>query len=70
MSKTIKLIIVLVGLALLLYGGYKLVTPEASVDLGPLALKAQDNTNAYIIIALGLIIFVGGIIAPKKAQSI
>ncbi|MBE14719.1 MAG: hypothetical protein ABNH00_10850 [Dokdonia sp.] len=67
MTKTIKLILIITGVALLLYGSFRLVTPEASVDLGPVALEAQDNTNAYITIILGFMALVGGIFTPRKA---
>ncbi|WP_299676041.1 hypothetical protein [uncultured Dokdonia sp.] len=60
MHKTIKLIIIIVGIVLLAYGVYTLIVPEASVSLGPLSIQAQDNTNAYIAIGIGLItLFVG-----------
>lgn len=67
MTKTIKLILILAGVALLVYGGYTLVTPEASVDLGPVAIEAQDNTNAYITIGLGLVALIGGLFTNSKA---
>lgn len=55
MNSLIKTILIIVGVALLGYGGYLLVTPEASIDIGIAEASAQDNDNAYITIGLGLV---------------
>jgi uncharacterized membrane protein HdeD (DUF308 family) len=55
MNKPVKTILLLVGVILLIYGIYTLIMPEASLDLGILKVEEQDNTNAYITIALGII---------------
>jgi hypothetical protein len=64
MNKPVKTILLLVGVILLGYGIYTLIMPEASLDLGILKVEEQDNTNAYITIALGIIAlgvsFMGG----------
>ncbi len=64
MNKTVKTILLLVGVILLIYGIYILIMPEASLDLGIFKVEEQDNTNAYITIALGIIAlavsFMGG----------
>lgn len=66
MNKSIKSVLLVVGIALLAYGIYMLVSPEASVELGPLSVKAQDNNNAYITIGLGLVALLVGLLAGKK----
>lgn len=64
MNKPVKTILLVVGVILLGYGIYTLIMPEASLDLGILKVEEQDNTNAYITIALGIIAlgvsFMGG----------
>lgn len=64
MNKSVKTILLVVGVILLGYGIYTLIMPEASLDLGILKVEEQDNTNAYITIALGIIAlgvsFMGG----------
>ena len=64
MTKSVKKILLAVGFVLLGYGIYTLIAPEASVSIGDLSLEAQDNTNSYITIALGIaalgISFLGG----------
>lgn len=67
MNKTIKTILLVVGLILVVYGIYKLIAPEASVDLGVVEFEAQDNQDAYITIGLGLVSVVLSFLGGKKA---
>lgn len=56
MNKTTKTILLVAGLVLLGYGIYTLIQPEAKVSVGNVSLmEAQDNTNSYITIALGIV---------------
>lgn len=67
MNNTIKYILLVAGVALLGYGIYQLVTPEASVDLGIVAVEVQDNNNAYISIGLGLAALLVAVVGGKKS---
>ena len=67
MNKTVKLILLIAGIALLGYGIYTLIAPEASVSLGPLSAEVQDNNNAYITIGLGVIALLASLFGGKKA---
>ncbi|WP_104736383.1 hypothetical protein [Hanstruepera ponticola] len=64
MNKTVKMILLVVGIILVIYGIYTLIAPEASVGIGDLSIEAQDNDNSYITIALGIasvaLSFLGG----------
>jgi TRAP-type C4-dicarboxylate transport system permease small subunit len=66
MNTTIKTILIVAGLALLIYGGYELVTPEASVDLGIAEFESQNNTNAYISIGIGIVALIASFVVKKK----
>lgn len=66
MNKTIKTVLLIAGIALLGYGIYTLITPEASLDLGILKVEEQDNTNAYVTIGLGLLALVLGFVGGKR----
>lgn len=66
MNKTIKTILIVAGLALLIYGGYELVTPEASIDIGIAEFESQNNTNAYISIGIGIVALVASFLVDKK----
>lgn len=54
MNKTIKTVLLVAGILLLVYGVYTMFAPEASLSIGSLEVKTQDNTNSYITIGLGL----------------
>lgn len=55
MNKNIKMVLLIAGVALLIYGVYTMITPETKVSIGELdLLKVQDNTNSYITIGLGI----------------
>lgn len=61
MNKSIKTILVIVGIILLGYGLYRFVEPEAVVSIGSLdVIKTQDNSTSFITIGLGLVLlFIG-----------
>jgi hypothetical protein len=67
MNKSVKMILLVVGIGLLGYGVYTLISPEASVSIGSLSMVAQDNTNSYITIALGLGALALSFLGGKKA---
>ena len=67
MNKTIKLILLIAGIALIGYGIYTIIAPEASFSLGPLNAEVQDNNSAYITIGLGIVALLVGLIAGKKS---
>ncbi len=67
MNKSIKTVLLVVGIILLIYGIYTMITPETKVSIGKMNLvEAQDNTNSYITIALGLVAVV---LSLMKAKS-
>lgn len=67
MNKNIKTILLVVGIILLAYGFYTMVVPETKVAIGDVSLiEAQDNTNAYIAIALGILAVVLSLIKGSK----
>lgn len=66
MNKTLKTILMSVGVVLLVYGIYTLIAPEASIGIGDLSIDVQDNTNAYMTIGLGLVALVLGFLGGKK----
>ncbi len=66
MNKNAKIILLVVGVILVGYGIYTLVAPEAAVSIGGLSVEAQDNTNSYITIALGLVAIALNFLGGKK----
>ena len=63
MNKTIKMFLLAFGAVLLIY---TLITPETSIGIGNLKIEAQDNTNSYITIGIGLVAVLGSFLGGKK----
>ncbi|MFD2529756.1 MULTISPECIES: hypothetical protein [Polaribacter] len=67
MNKSIKTVLLIVGLILTIYGIYTMIQPETQVSIGDLDLvEAQDNTSSYITIAIGIVALAVGLISGKK----
>jgi hypothetical protein len=67
MNKTIKTVLLIVGVILLDYGIYTMVIPETKVAIGDVSLvEAQDNTNSFIIIGLGIVAVVLSLVKGKS----
>ena len=67
MNKSIKLVLLIAGIALIGYGIYTVIAPEASLSLGPLNAEVQDNNTAYITIGLGVVALLASLLGGKKA---
>jgi hypothetical protein len=66
MNKTIKTVLLILGVILLVYGIYTMITPETQVSIGKLdLLKVQDNTSSYIVIGAGLVAIVLSLLKGK-----
>lgn len=67
MNNTLKIVLLVVGLLLVIYGLYTLFTPEVSMQAGPLKIEAQgDNTQSYAMIGLGVLALVGAAAFGKR----
>lgn len=66
MNKTVKMVLLIVGVVLIAYGIYTLIAPEASVSIGGMSVEAQDNTDAYITIGLGIVAAALSFLGGKK----
>ncbi len=67
MNNTLKIVLLIVGALLIIYGFYTLFTPEVFMQAGPLKVEAQgDNTQSYAMIGLGILALVGGLAFGRK----
>jgi uncharacterized membrane protein YczE len=67
MNKSIKIVLLIVGVILLAYGISILVIPTTGISIGDLdVIKTQDNTNSYIAIALGIVAVALSLIKEKS----
>lgn len=66
MNRTLKAVLLIVGLILIFYGIYILVKPEASVRLGNSKIEVQENTMSIITIGLGIVSVVLSMLVSKR----
>jgi divalent metal cation (Fe/Co/Zn/Cd) transporter len=66
MHKAIQVILLVVGVFLIWYGLYTMITPEATVDLGIVEAEIQDNNNAYVNIGFGIAAIVLSLLASRR----
>ncbi len=67
MNNVLKIVLLIIGVGLIGYGLYTLITPEFAIDAGPLKVKAQgDNTQSYAMIAFGILALIGGLAFRRR----
>ncbi|MCB7481188.1 hypothetical protein [Christiangramia sediminis] len=67
MNNVLKFVLLIIGIGLIGYGVYDLITPEFAIDAGPLQVEAHgDNTQSYAMIAFGILSLVGGLAFRKR----
>lgn len=67
MNNVLKIVLLIIGIGLIGYGVYNLVTPEFAIDAGPLQVEAHgDNTQSYAMIVFGILSLVGGLAFGKR----
>jgi hypothetical protein len=67
LKNVLRTVLLVVGLLLVGYGLYTLVTPDVIMQAGPLKVEAQgDKTQSYAMIGLGILALIGGIAFKKR----
>jgi hypothetical protein len=70
-TKTIGIILVVIGLIMMIYTGFNYVTTEKVVDLGPLQINKEENHPVQWSPIIGGILLLGGValIATGKNEK-
>jgi len=67
MNNVLKFVLLIIGIGLIGYGVYQLITPEFSIDAGPLQVEAHgDNSQSYAMIVFGILSLIGGLAFRKR----
>lgn len=72
MKKTIGIILIAIGLAMIAYTGFNYVTKEKVADLGPIEINAEKKHTVNWPPYVGVILMVGGIVVivlDKRGRS-
>jgi uncharacterized membrane protein YidH (DUF202 family) len=62
MKKTIGIILIAIGVAMIVYTGFNYVTKEKVVDLGPIEINAEKNHTVKWPPFVGIILIIGGVV--------
>jgi len=70
-TRSIGIVLVIVGIIMFLYTGFTFVTKEKIVDVGPLEIKKEEKHPIQWSPIVGLVLLAGGIgfIAAAKNKS-
>jgi hypothetical protein len=71
-TKTLGIILIIIGIIMIIYTGFNFVTTEKIVDLAPIKINKEKNHPVQWLPVIGIILFVGGstIIASDKNVQI
>ncbi|MBK7231744.1 MAG: hypothetical protein IPH93_05670 [Saprospiraceae bacterium] len=68
-TKTIGILLMIVGIIMMVYTGFNYVSTETVVDLGPLQVEAKKNNFVKLSPILGGILMVVGIILLFRSKK-
>lgn len=67
MYNTLKIVLIILGAGLSIYGVYTIITPEFSLNAGPLKVEAQgDHRQAYAMVLVGVLLIFAGLAFKKR----
>lgn len=61
-TKSLGIVLVIIGVIMIVYTGFNYVTTEKVVDLGPIQINAEKNHPVQWSPIVGAVMLVGGVI--------
>lgn len=61
-TKTIGIVMAIIGILMIIYTGFSYVTTEKVVDLGPLEMSVEKDNPVQWSPIVGVILLVGGVV--------
>ena len=71
-SKTLGIIVIVIGLLMIIYTGFNYVTTEKIVDAGPIKITREKKHPVQWSPVIGVVLLIGGIVilvTGKKNQA-
>ena len=68
-TKTLGLVLVVIGIVMMAYTGFNYVTKEKVVDIGPLEISKEKNNPISWSPIVGVVLLVGGIIVMARDRK-
>lgn len=66
--KILKMVLLIVGVALIIFGLYNAFVPQTVVDIGPLEVNAKEGLNNQTLgmIGIGVLALLGGALLKNR----
>lgn len=61
--KTLGTILIVVGIAMMVFTGFNIITKKKVVDVGPIEINKEEKTPVYWSPIVGGVLIIGGVIA-------
>jgi len=61
--KALGTILIVVGIAMMVFTGFNIITKKKVVDVGPIEVNKEEKTPVYWSPILGGVLIIGGVIA-------
>ncbi|MCB0554296.1 MAG: hypothetical protein KDD02_12150 [Phaeodactylibacter sp.] len=68
-SKTIGIVLVIIGIIMLAYTGFNYVTTEKIVDIGPIEINKEKNHFVQWPPIVGVLLIVGGVVVFVRDKN-
>jgi uncharacterized membrane protein YdcZ (DUF606 family) len=69
MNRTLGIVLLAAGIVMMIFTGFKYVTKEKVVDLGPIEISADKKHSVEWTPIVGLVLIVGGIVVLVQAKK-
>jgi uncharacterized membrane protein YdcZ (DUF606 family) len=69
MNRTLGIVLLAAGIVMMLFTGFKYVTKEKVVDIGPIEISSDKKHSVEWPPIVGLVLIVGGIVVLVKAKK-
>lgn len=61
-TKTLGIVIAIIGILMIIYTGFNYVTTEKVIDLGPMEMSMEKNHPVQWSPIVGVVLLIGGIV--------
>ncbi|HEY9219960.1 MAG: hypothetical protein WAV86_10890 [Lutibacter sp.] len=61
-TKTLGIVIAIIGVLMIIYTGFNYVTTEKVIDLGPMEMSMEKNHPVQWSPIIGVVLLIGGIV--------
>ena len=68
-AKTIGIVLIMAGLAMIAYTGFHYVTTEKVIDIGPIEINKEKSHFVQWPPVVGILLLVGGIVVMARSRK-